>query len=200
MISYAIGVCNESRELGDLLAFLTGVKRPQDEIVVLCDEGNTSDEVRRVLAEYPGIKVFHRKFARDFADHKNHLTSCCSGDYIFNIDADEIPQEMLIRVIEKMTNEGTNDLIWVPRINICPGYTQAFLKKHNFHCNQNGWINWPDYQGRVYRKSLEWSGKVHEKISGAKSPIGLKDVPQFALWHIKSVAKQNKQNALYDQI
>ena len=96
-----------------------------------------------------------------------------------------------------MTDEKTHDLLWIPRINICPGYTQDFLKQQNFNCNPNGWINWPDYQGRVYKKGLQWSGKVHEKIMNAKNSTGIKDVPQLALWHIKSVTKQTTQNALY---
>lgn len=200
-ISYAVCVCNEARELSDLLTFLIEVKRQTDEIVVLRDSGNTSDNVTSVLKKFSDVRVHDREFKRDFADHKNYLVSVCTGDYIFNIDADEIPQEMLIKVVEKVI-EGPDapDLVWVPRINICPGYTQEFLKQHNFACNENGWINWPDYQGRVYTRNLQWTGKVHEKIEGAKRPQGLKPIPQTALWHIKSTTKQDSQNSLYLKI
>jgi len=198
-ISYAICVCNEAKELGDLLSFLFEVKRSCDEVIVLCDSGNSHPGINTVLDMFPDVKSHFREFKRDFADHKNYLANLCSCDYIFNIDADEIPQEMLIRTIEKRIEENdAPDLIWVPRINICPGYTQNFLKKHNFSCNENGWINWPDYQGRVYKKELRWSGKVHEKIDGAENPQGLKGIPHLALWHIKSTQKQDKQNALYN--
>ena len=200
-ISYAICVCNETKELGDLLRFLFDVKREGDEVLVLCDSGNSHPGIDTVLDMFPGVTSHSREFKRDFADHKNYLASLCSGDYIFNIDADEIPQEMLIRTIEKLIEiSDPPDLIWVPRINICPGYTQNFLKKHNFSCNENGWINWPDYQGRVYKKELRWAGKVHEKIEGAKRSQGLKDIPHLALWHIKSTQKQDKQNALYNSM
>ena len=200
MLSYAITVCNEARELDNLLTFLNEVKRVDDEIVILVDSNNTSEQVENVLKTFENVKRFERPFNRDFADHKNHLATICSGEYIFNIDADEIPQEFLVKMIERMTDEAKHDLIWVPRINICPGYTQAFIKKHKFSCNDMGWINWPDYQGRVYKKTLKWGGVVHEKIEGASNPIGLKATPHIALWHIKSVSKQNKQNELYDTI
>jgi glycosyltransferase involved in cell wall biosynthesis len=200
-ISYAICVCNEARELFDLLTFLIEVKRSEDEIVVLRDSGNTTDSVTGVLKKFSDVKVHDREFKRDFADHKNYLTSVCTGDYIFNIDADEIPQEMLIKVVEKAIEEpDAPDLIWVPRINICPGYTPEFLKRHNFACNENGWINWPDYQGRVYTRNLQWAGKIHEKIQDAKNSKGLQAHPQTALWHIKSTNTQDDHHNAWGSI
>ena len=192
-ISYAICVCNELRELKELLCFLNKVKRSQDEIVVLCDENNTTEDIRK-------LSTHSRPFNRDFANHKNYLNSLCKGDYIFNIDADEIPQEVLIKTIQKMVNAAEYELIFIPRINICPGYTQTFLVKQNFSCNENGWINWPDYQGRVYKNGLQWEGVVHEKIVGSSKITGLTASPNLALWHIKSVEKQEQQNALYDTL
>ena len=50
-ISYAIPVCNEYKEIEYLLEYLTKHKRDQDEIVVQCDQGNTTPEVYRVLQE-----------------------------------------------------------------------------------------------------------------------------------------------------
>ena len=127
--------------------------------------------------------------------------SISDGEYIFNIDADEIPQEFLVHMVNKIINDDNPpDLIAVPRINICPGYTQSFLKKHSFSCNQMGWINWPDYQGRVYRRELLWGGKVHERIQGATRPTMINADPTYSLWHVKSTIKQDKQNELYDTI
>ena len=48
-ISYAIPVCNEHAELKRLLEFLIKCKRQEDEIVILCDEGNTTDKVLKVI-------------------------------------------------------------------------------------------------------------------------------------------------------
>ena len=56
-ISYAIPVCNEYKEIKYLLEYLTKYKREQDEIVVQCDQGNTTSEVYDVLKQYPNIKI-----------------------------------------------------------------------------------------------------------------------------------------------
>ena len=48
-ISYAIPVCNEHEELMRLLNILVTNKRDEDEIVVQCDQGNTTPEVYQVL-------------------------------------------------------------------------------------------------------------------------------------------------------
>lgn len=199
-LSYAIGVCTEAKELWDLLTFLWEVKRPSDEVVVIKDSGKVTPQVQSVLDEFPDVIQAERKFDGDFAEHKNFFSKVCKGEYIFNIDADEIPQEFLIKAVEKITSqENPPDFLAIPRINICPGYTQEFIKKHNFLCNDMGWINWPDYQGRVYHRDLKWVGKVHEKIEGYKKPQTIEADPKFSLWHIKSTSKQNKQNELYNK-
>ena len=200
-LSYAIGVCTEAKELYNLLVFLKEVKRPMDEIVVIKDSGKVTPQVQSVLDDFSDVIQADKEFKGDFSEHKNFFSTVCSGDYIFNIDADEIPQEILIRSVEKLiSQENPPDFIAIPRINICPGFTQNFLKKHNFSCNEFGWINWPDYQGRVYHRDLKWMGKVHEKIEGFKRPQSLEPHPRFSLWHIKSTTKQNQQNQLYSTI
>ena len=51
-ISYAIPVCNEHEELKRLLNFLIENIREEDEIVIQCDQGNTTPEVYEVLSPY----------------------------------------------------------------------------------------------------------------------------------------------------
>lgn len=195
-ISYAICVCDEYKELKALLSFLEEVRNPDDsEIVILVDTSKASDDVSTYVKNLSN--VYYRSFDNDFSNHKNFLNSKCHGEYIFNIDADEIPQESLVRLLE--TYNGDAQLLYVPRINICPGYTKEFLKRWNFHVNINGWINWPDYQGRFYKNGLEWKGKVHEKIETVK--IGqIPASPEFSLWHVKSIQRQNRQNEFYERI
>ena len=48
-ISYAVTVCNEHEELDRLLLILIKSIRKEDEIVVQCDEDNTTKEVLEVL-------------------------------------------------------------------------------------------------------------------------------------------------------
>lgn len=199
--SYAICVCNEHREINALLMHLQSFinKKDVSEIVVLVDTKNVTDEVKKVLKRYERhIKVFEREFDNNFATHKNFLNSKCSGKYIFNIDADEMPNFNVIRFFESLQNE-TFDVVYVPRINICPGSTEEFLKMHNFTANENGWINWPDYQGRIYQSGALWEGDVHEKVKGTNVKA-LNPDPALALIHVKTMEKQNRQNELYKSI
>jgi hypothetical protein len=98
-ISYAITVCNEIDEITRLLNLLIDKKRKQDEIVILFDKKNGTPEVWNRLSELKGDDccTYHAKsFKHHFADWKNQLTELCSGDYIFQIDADEYPHDSLI--------------------------------------------------------------------------------------------------------
>jgi hypothetical protein len=201
-LSYAICVCSESRELQELLNFLIRVKDDEDEINILVDTSKVTDEVRDVLRVYDNLIVNERVFDGDFSEHRNYHATKCSGDYIFAIDADEIPQETLVRNVKSIIQKSGADLIFVPRINICPGYTQKWLDKHSFKVNNMGWINWPDYQGRIYKNTstLKWTKGVHEVVSGSTNSKGLEANPSLALWHIKSITRQDRQNAYYDTL
>lgn len=195
-ISYAICVCNESRDLYSLIAFLKKVKDPEDEINVLVDSLHVTPQVRRVLEHFKDdITQNERDFDGDFAKHRNYHIEKCTGDYIFTIDPDEMPQELLIRKLRDIINETQCDIIAIPRVNICPGYTQDWLTKCNFKLNACGWINWPDFQMRIMKNdpNIRWTKELHETISGFKKPISLESIPDIALWHIKSVEKQDNR-------
>ena len=198
-LTYAICVCTEARELNDLLSFLKCVKDPEDDINILVDSNKVTDDVRNVLKRFNDVIISDREFCGSFSDHRNYHASLCKGDYIFVIDADEIPQEHLIKNIKGIIEETKADLIYVPLINICPGYTEKWLDKCKLNVNECGWINWPDNQGRVYKNNgvLKWTKGLHETISGSDKTIGIQANPKFALWHIKSVEKQELQDIFY---
>ena len=204
-VSYAICVCTEHRELDTLLCFLTRLKDTEDEIVILVDRTCVTREVQSVLNEYDDkIITFGREFENDFSAHKNYLNRKCTGDYIFNIDADEVPNENIVRNLKHGLKNGNPDLIYIPRVNICLGQTDELLKRYKFSANEVGWINWPDFQGRIYRnnKDIYWTADVHEKIGGpACKKIGnLEPKYENSLLHVKTAQKQIIQNTLYDKI
>ncbi len=118
------------------------------------------------------------------------------------IDADEIPQEDLIRNIRQPFEKTECDLVLVPRMNLCPGYTREWLKKYNFNANEVGFINWPDYQGRIFKNdpSIRWSKNLHEVVTGAKHVIRLDPMPSIGIWHIKSTERQEKQDDFYKNL
>ena len=200
-LTYAIGVCNEHKELQSLLNFLIKTKEICDDINVLVDTNKVTDDVRRVLDKYKKvITICERAFCGDFSAHRNFHITKCSGDYIFMIDADEIPQEHLIKTVKNYCD--TSDLIFVPRINICPGYTEHWIKDYRFTINEVGWINWPDYQGRVFKNvpSIRWGKSLHEQVQGAKNPMGIEAKPQNGLWHVKSIEVQDSARKFYDSL
>jgi cellulose synthase/poly-beta-1,6-N-acetylglucosamine synthase-like glycosyltransferase len=192
-LTFTIQVCNESRELFSLLNFLLKVKDDEDNIQVVVDSLHTTDKVKLVLEKFKDkVTIYERPFD-NFYENCNFHNEKATGDYIFGIDADEMPQEDLIKNIKNVIRQTDTDLIWVPRINIHPGSTEEFIKKSNFHVNENGWINWPDYQGRILKNdgTISWTKELHTKLQGATKPIILKDIPGLALWHIKSIEKQD---------
>ena len=196
-ISYAICVCNESRDLFSLVSFLLKVKDKEDEINILIDTLHVTENVKTVIKHFGNkIVTCEKDFDGNFADHRNFHLSKCLGDYIFIIDPDEMPKEDLIINIKKMIYDSGAELVMVPRINIHPGFTQEWLEKCNFKRNEVDWINWPDYISRVFKNDpykIKYSNELHENIIGTDKKVALNADPSIAVWHIKSVEKQDNR-------
>ena len=93
------------------------------------------------------------------------------------------------------------DLIHVPRINTVSGLTDEHIKKWGWSVNEKGWVNFPDYQGRIYRKKMSWYGKVHERIIGGQKFATLpNDDEDYCIQHHKEISRQEKQNNFYNTI
>jgi len=205
-ITYAITVCNEFIEIQRLVGFLLQHKRLQDNIVILYDEANGDPEIENFLRSHSvnGEFSWHKaKFNKHFADWKNKLTSLCNGDYIFQIDADEIPAEDLIRHLPEIIELNPEmDIYLVPRVNTVEGLTATHVAKWGWKVNEEGWVNWPDFQWRIWKNKpeIKWVNKVHERLDGFKTYTALPDAEYFALYHPKTIEKQEKQNNLYDTI
>jgi hypothetical protein len=218
-ISYAITVCNEIEEIKRLIPFLLEHKREEDEIVVQMDldpsSGNLGSEFtnldrnkREVFGyimqcqEKGEIRVILHPLHKDFAQFKNHLTQRCTGNYIFQIDADEIPNEYLIENLPTILESNDFDVCMVPRVNTVEGLTDAHVQKWGWRVNEHGWVNWPDYQMRLYRNdpTIKWEGKVHEKIVGFQTWTKFPEALEMSLFHPKQIERQEKQNKFYETI
>lgn len=194
-ITYTIQVCNESRELFSLLNFLRKTIDEEDEINVVADSNRMTDRVEQVLEHFKErIHIFKRPFD-SFCKNSQFHNDMATGDYIFGIDADEMPKEMLIKNIKNIISQSGAEIICVPRINIDPGYTEDFLKKCNYTINNLDWINWPDYQMRIFKKCdyIKCTDEMHTKLSGSDKVVTLKADPKIALWHIKSIEKEENR-------
>lgn len=201
-ISFAITACDESFELNRLLIFLYENKRPSDEIVVLLDETKCSDEIIELVESF-NIEINKFPLNNDFSKFKNHLKALCTGDYIFQIDADEMPSIETISNLHSLLESNLDvDLFLVPRINIVEGLTEEHVRKWNWSLNENNWINWPDFQHRIFKNRfhIKWINSVHEQITGAQIGVKLPPTTEYALMHKKNIKKQEEQNLLYEKI
>jgi glycosyltransferase involved in cell wall biosynthesis len=201
-ISYALLTHNEGQYVETLLSFLTNNKRLIDEIVVV-DDYSTDELTKSILDKYKDqINLQYRTFDGDHTQ-KNYLNSLCTGDYILQLDADELikPEfiEMLPQILE---NNDKTDLFIMPRINTVEGLTQEYIAKWGWNVNEKGWVNFPDWQMRLYRNCdwVKWDGLLHSKIEGHKTYVFLPPEELFCILHPKQLERQVIQNDLYDKI
>ena len=202
-ISYGITVHNEAEELQKLLEILNNGVDEEDEIVV-CVDGD-DEKVEAVLGEYLSENkaiVYKRKLNGNFSDQKNSVIENSTGDYIFHIDADEYPHKFLLLQLKKIIqmNDGV-DLIWIPRVNTIGGMKEEHIQKWGWKVSDKGWVNYPDYQARVFRRdeSIRWTRPLHEFINGCKTYAHLPPQEELSLYHPKTIEKQEKQNMFYNQ-
>ena len=206
-ISYGITVHNEADELNKLLEILIHKTDEKDEIVI-CDD-YSDDDTQFVLQSWSQqyghaklIKIYQRKLDGDFSAQKNSVIENCDGDYIFHIDADEYPHENLLFNLKLILEVNDVDLIWIPRVNTVEGITDEHCAKWGWRVTERGWVNYPDYQARIFRNSpdIRWRKPVHEHIWGCKTYAHLPPQEELSLYHHKKIDKQEQQNKLYEKI
>ena len=203
-ISYGLTVCNESEEIKNLIDFIIEHKQQDDEIVVVYDQNRVTDDVMDVLNGYKQINSHPFNFQQNFLENKNFLNSKCNGDYIFQLDADEVPNELLIKSLKPIieANEGI-DLFITPRKNLVEGLTPEHIQKWRWNVNDKGWVNWPDAQKRIYRNTpeIQWTGhNIDGMVSGYKTYADLPMEEPFSITHNKTIDRQENQNNRYDKI
>ena len=205
-ISYAIPVCTEFVEIQRLINFLLKHKRHQDNIVILFDETNGDPEIESYLRSHSinGEFAWHKdKFQGHFDDWKNKLTKLCTGDYIFQIDADEMPCTPILESLPLLLEQNPDvEVYLVPRVNEVVGLTDSHIQKWGWNVNSEGWVNWPDYQWRIYKNipNIIWKNKVHEVLDGFKQYAHLPMEEDYSLYHPKTIDRQIKQNNFYDTL
>jgi len=201
-ISYCITACDEAEELKYLLTTLMPHIQSTDEVILLIDDTKSSKEVWEIAKDTRITKVFTKPLNRDFASFKNFFFSIATGDYIFQLDADEfLPDEFIESLPKLLETHSDIDLFLVPRINIVEGITEEHIKKWKWNYDvERRRINFPDYQTRIYRnvKEIYWQGKVHESITGFKTYSMLPQQDEWCLYHYKTIERQEKQNQFYD--
>ena len=203
-ISYSILTHNETDSLEKLLRFLVKWKDEGDEIVIL-DDFSDNQKTKELLDFYVSahdIVFEQRNLLGDYGGQKNHLKSMCSGDYSFNLDADEMISRWFIKNVHDILEENPIDLIFLPRINVVEGLTQEHVRYWGWNVNEEGWVNFPDWQGRLFknRPNIKWEKPVHEMIIGFQTYAHLPMEKPFCMLHYKTINNQEKQNKKYEGI
>ena len=204
-ISYGITVHNESKELNKLLEILVHKTDADDEIVIVQD-GNDK-KVEEVISSWmnqyldaKGIYWYTRKLDGNFSDQKNYVIEQCTGDYIFHVDADEYPHDTLLSQLKQILEINDVDLLWIPRVNTIEGMEQEHINKWGWRVTENNWVNYPDYQARVFRNkdTIRWTRPLHEYITGCETYSHLPPHEALSLYHPKTIEKQEQQNLYYN--
>ena len=203
-ISYGLTVCNEHEELKNLIEYLFKKIDSEDEIVVVYDQNRVTPEVLKVIEDYKAEATSYPfDFQQNFLENKNFMNSKCTGDYIFQIDADEIPESFLVKNLKSILEDNPVDLLITPRKNLVEGLTQEHIQKWGWNVNEQGWVNWPDAQKRIYKNTSEikWSGhQVHGMVEGYKTFATLPFTEEWSIIHNKTIDRQENQNKRYTKI
>ena len=203
-ISYGITICDEHVEADLLITFLAERIDKDDEIVVVYDQNRINNETLKVLKNHKDVISYYPfDFQQNFLENKNYLNTKFTGDYIFQIDADEIPSEDLIANLKPILESNPVDLLITPRKNLVEGLTQLHINQWRWRVNEKGWVNWPDAQKRIYKNtsSIQWKGhQVHGMIEGYETYAALPMEEEFSIIHNKTIDRQEKQNSRYTDI
>jgi hypothetical protein len=208
-ISYGITAWIEHNELNRLLTFLNPRIDNEDEIIIVYDQNRVTPEVMDVMENFKrdNYAYYPFDFQQDWLANKNYLGTKCTGEYIFQIDADELPNEVLIQNIKILIESNPSDVFIIPRINIVEELTKEHIERWGWRVNEKGWVNYPDPQKRIYKNSpsIQWKDpegqpQIHGMVTGYKTYVNLPYEEEWSLYHMKDVKKQEYQNNLYDNI
>lgn len=210
-LSYLITVHNEDRTLKNLLERVVFLLENGDEVVIL-DDFSDNEATKAILSEYSkmnGVRLFQHALDKNYGGHKNYGNEQCKGEWIVQLDGDELPSETLIANVKAIIESNPDvEIYLVPRINDFKGVQPE-------HAKQWGWrltpcplyenrpiVNWPDYQGRIYKNEpsrIHWDRRLHEKIEGYKKFACIPQEYELALYHDKSIETQLNTNKRYNE-
>jgi glycosyltransferase involved in cell wall biosynthesis len=214
-ISYLVTCSTETKTLKNLFEKLILVlPNSEDEAVVLIDSDSVIPETKEICNRFLSgslgqIRLLDHSLSRNYGAHKNWGAEQCNGNWIFQIDGDEVPSEFTLgdNLHEIIKSNPDMDLIYVPRINDFRGVQDIHAKQWGWHLTispiyKRYRVNWPDYQPRVFLRDpsrIKWDRRLHEKIEGFTNYATLPADEEFALYHDKTIEKQVETNVRYNQ-
>lgn len=225
-LSYLVTCHNEGDSLDKCLTNIVSFKDDEDEVLVLDDFSD--DPITKVILDKfkfaqaaerivdgqatphkPNVRVLEHALDRNYGAHKNFGNENCTGDWVFQIDGDEIPTPTLIANVKAIIEANPNvELLFVPRINDFIGVSETHAKTWGWRlspcdaCDGRMIVNWPDYQSRIYKRipeRIRWDRRLHEKIEGFTKFGTIPAEVDLALYHDKTIETQLKTNKRYNE-
>lgn len=147
-LSVVLAVFNEGEYLENCL---NSIRDFATEIVIV--DGGSTDQTLNIARQF-NAKIIQTTNPPIFHINKNKAIDAASGDWILQLDADEIvSKELAKEIIKVISGESDYNGYWIPRRNFFLG---QYLKKGG---------QYPDYTLRLYRKGFgRLPGKdVHEQ-------------------------------------
>ena len=201
-LSYLVTCHNETSSLDKLLSKLVQNKKDNHEIVLL-DDYSDNPESLEIIQKYKEKTSFHQhKLDRNYGAHKNYGIEQCKGTWIFQLDGDEYPTDLLLENIDVVLESNVdNEVLWLPRLNYFTDVTELDVKTWGWNY-QDGMINYPDYQSRIYRNlsHIRYQRRLHEKVEGFKSYTFVPPQKDYAIVHEKTIEKQRQTNLNYNKM
>ena len=138
-------------------------------------DGGSTDQTIDIIKEYD-TNLLHKKWADNFEIQKNYSLDSANQEWRIWIDADETYEPIfwnqLVWYIRDAQQRGV-DCINVPRINIVHDLTPEFAEENSWNISYFNWVNYPDYQQRIFKSHCKFAGRTHERIINVKKDAAL---------------------------
>jgi len=209
-ISFLVTCKNETTQLEKLLSCINEyvTKNGYEDECIILDDYSDNPETLTILEKYTqtkGFTIHKHHLNKNYGEHKTHGKSLCSKEYVFQLDADELPTGELLEILKELleTNPET-ELFWLPRVNNFIGVNQDDAVQWGWKLsslNSMTVVNWPDYQTRLCKNvpNISWKKALHERLTGEKVYTVLPDHPDYAIYHEKTIKKQIETNLKYNR-
>jgi hypothetical protein len=203
-ISYQILCKNEGYSLEKLINLLMDHIDSNDEINICRDLLGENPQTKEILKLYSGfecINVYEREITHTIHNQKNWLATKANGDYLFYLDADELLDPTLIQNLKIILENNPNvDVYFLPRTNIVIGLKEEYRKSRGWKVDQEGRINWPDIQDRIFKNNgeIKYNEIPHGRLINYKEYTILPLENVYAIYHEKTMEKQENDNAWHD--
>jgi glycosyltransferase involved in cell wall biosynthesis len=201
-LSYLVTCHNETDSLEKLLNKLISNIKNSHEIVLLDDYSDNPKTLEIIQKYKEKINLYQHKLAKNYGAHKNYGIELCKGEWIFQLDADEVPTDGLLENIDLIIESNSNnEVLWLPRLNYFIGVTEQDINTWGWKM-YDGMINFPDYQSRIYRNNphIRYERRLHEKVEGFKSYVFIPPQKDYAIIHEKTIEKQRQTNVNYNKL